>query len=289
MKTVIVFSDHSKQSEHAAAYAIHLAKKIKANVLLSDVICIPNAVSVLHTEGSNDVFEDQPPAENNKLLSLCSLLENGLAENILPEKFLPDIYCQSQAIPFNEAVNYLEEALDIAFIILGVNLYYGASSIMVGDTCARLLEFTSCPVILVPEDAPIRYAEKYAFVADINNSNVPILTDLAKLATYSAAEVMLVNINAGRPLDEDQENALRLIMKETISQIDYGRIYYRHLPNSVTKSDMEWLMQDNRFEMLVLPYHKHNVISSVLQFNYANKLIGNINVPLLIYPAKYQF
>ena len=289
MKTIIVFTDHSKQSEHAAAYAIHLAKKIKANILLSDAICIPNAVSALQAEGLYESVEYEPPAENNKLLSLCNSLENELAENALPGKFSPAIYCQSEAMPFNEAINYFEENLDIAFIIVGVNLYYGALSIMAGDTCAKVLEFASCPVILVPEEAPIRYAEKYAYVADINNRNVSILAHLTKLADCSAAEVMLVNINAGRPFDEDQENALRSIMKETISQIDYGRIYYRHLPNSVLKSDVEWLMQDNRFEMLVLPYHKHDVISSLLQFNYADKLTGDINVPLLIYPARHQF
>jgi nucleotide-binding universal stress UspA family protein len=285
MKTIIVFTDHSKRSEHATAYAIHLAKKIKANVLLSDAICVPNAVSALHADGSNESFADRPPVENNKLLSLCNSLENELTENSLPEKFSPTIYCQSEAMPFNEAINYLEETLDIAFIILGVDLYYGASSIMAGDTCAKVLEFTSCPVILVPEYAPIRYAEKYAYVADINDHNVSILTHLTKLADCSAAEVMLVNINGGRPLDKDQENALRSIMKETISQIDYGRIYYRHLPNNVLKSDVEWLMQDNRFEMLAMIHTKCNIISPLLQFDCSSKVIGNINVPLLIYPA----
>lgn len=284
MKTIIVFTDYSMQSAHAVAYAIHMAKKIKADILLSDTVKVSGKMLALHNERFEDSFEDKSSTENNKLLSLCNSLENELAENILPEKFSPTIYCQSEAMPFNET---LEETLDIAFIILGVNMYYGVSSIMVGDTCAKILEFTSCPVILVPEGAPIRYAEKYAFVADINNRNVSILAHLTKLADCSAAEVMLVNINGGRPLDKDQENALRSIMKETISQIDYGRIYYRHLPNSVLKSDIEWLMQDNRFEMLVLPYHKHDIISSLLQFNYADKLIGNINVPLLIYPAKH--
>lgn len=285
MKTIIVFTDHSKQSAHAAKYAIHLAKKIEANVLLSNVITLPNAVLALHTYELNDGFEDQPSAYNNKLLNLCSLLENELAEKALPGKFSPAVYCQSEEMPFSEAINYFEETLDVAFIVLGVNLYYGASSIIAGDTCGKVLAFSKCPVILVPEDAPIRYAEKYAFMADINNNNVSILTEVAKLAAYSAAELMLVNINNGRPLDGDQENAVRSIMKETIHQIDYGRIYYRHLPNEVTKSDMEWLMHDNRFEMLVMAYNKDSILQQVLVFDHTNKLAGNINVPLLIYPT----
>ncbi len=285
MKTIVVFTDHSKQSEHAARYAMHLAKKIKANVLLSDAIKMPNRVLALRAVRSNDSFEEQEPPDNNSLLTFCGLLENELLENTLPGKFSPAIYCQPDEMALDEVISYFEENLDVAFIVLAANLYYGTSTIMAGVTCGEILTISNIPVILVPEDAPIRYAEKYAFVADIDNSNISTLTHITKLADCSAAEVMLVNINTGRPLDEDQENALRSIMKETITQIDYGRIYYRHLPNSVSKSDVEWLMQDNKFEILVVVHHKNNKNSPLLKFDYSGKMVGNINVPLLIYPA----
>jgi nucleotide-binding universal stress UspA family protein len=283
MKTIIVITDYSKQSEHAARYAIHLAKKIKANILLLDATVMAKKGLAVPPEGFNYDFEDSAIAENDKLLNLCKLFETDLEKNSFPGKFLPAIHCRQGSIQHDEAISF-EKTLDVAFIVAGTDLYYGAFSIMAGNTCAKLLELANSPIILVPEDAPIRYAEKYAYVTDINNSNVPILTEVAELAAYSAAEVMLVNINNGRPLDEDQEKALKAIMKETVSQIDYGRIYYRHLPNDVLKSDLEWLMQNNRFEMLVLPYQKHEIIRPLLQFNYTGKLLGNVSVPLLIYP-----
>lgn len=285
MKTIVVFTDYSKQSDHVIAYAIHLAKKIKANIMLSDAVKAVAKTRALHTAGFDDVFEGRSPNEDDRLPNLCIALENELEENTLPGKFSPAIYCQSERTTFSETINYFEENLDVAYIIVGANPYYGASSIMLGDACGKVLEFANCPVILVPEGAPIRYAEKYAYIADINNNNVSTLAEVAKLATYSASEIMLVNINNGRPLDEDQENALRSIMKETISKIDYGRIYYRHLPNSVVKGDMEWLMQDNRFEMLAMVHTSCNITTPLLQFDYGSKVIGNINVPLLIYPA----
>ncbi len=251
--------------------------------MLSDTVKVPAKMLALHVGGFEEDFEDKSP--NEKLLGLCNELENELAENALPGKFSPAIYCQSEQLTFGESIKYFEENLDVAYIIIGANPYYGASSIMAGDACGKVLEFANCPVILVPEGAPIRYAEKYAYVADINNHNISTLAEVAKLAAYSAAELMIVNINNGRPLDEDQENALRSIMKETISQIEYGRIYYRHLPNSVVKGDMEWLMQDNRFEMLAMIHTRCNITSPLLQFDYSSKVIGNISVPLLIYPA----
>jgi nucleotide-binding universal stress UspA family protein len=286
METIIVFTDYSKQSEHAAKYAIHLAKKIKANILISDAVKEPNPVYASHDAGSYSVFEASDNVrKSNRLLKFCDTLENELAATTLPDKFVPAIYSQPVEMPLIDTARYFEENLDVAFIVLAVTLYYGASSIMAGDTCGKILASTNIPVILIPEDAPVRYAEKYAFVADINNNNVSTLVKVAELAAYSAAEVMLVNINNGRPLDEAQEGALRSIMKETIYQIDYGRVYYRHLPNEVLKDDMEWLMQDNRFEMLVVVHSKNNTTSPLLQFNYSNKIVGNINVPVLIYPA----
>lgn len=285
MKTIIVFVDHSRQSEHAARYAVNLAKKINANIVLSDAIRARSAELALHGAGPYDDLEDSEPAESSRLLNFCTLLENELEQKTLPGKFSPAIYCQSAGMPLGDAIDHFEETLDVAFIVLGINLYYGTSSIIAGGACGKLLAHSKCPVILVPEDAPIRYPEKYAFVADINNQNVSTLMKVAEIAAYSAAELMLVNINNGRPLDEDQEGALRLIIRETINQVDYGRIYYRHLPNEVLKSDVEWLMQDNKFEMLAVVYHKHNIISPLLEFNYDSKMLGNINFPLLIYPG----
>lgn len=285
MKTIIAVTDHSTQAAHAARYALHLAKKIKANVLLCDIASLHHRALVLNDNGPYAVAEDQLPVQNTGLLNLQNALEEELNGQTLPGQFMPAIACQSQETPFGEAPDDYAAALDIAFVVLAGNIYYGASSIMPGKACGEILKTLKSPMILVPEHAPIRYAEKYVFMADITCNNVPTLTDIAKLAGYSAAELMLVNINNGRPLDKDQEDAIKSIMTETIWQIDYGRIYYRHLPNSVLKSDVEWLIQDNRFEMLAMIYNSNSMLNQLLRFDYTDKLIGNINVPLLIYPS----
>jgi hypothetical protein len=284
MKTIVLFTDFTPQSTHAARYALHLAKKIKADVLLADATRLRSNVLVLN-DGFNDDPDDQLPVKNGKLLNLQTLLETELIGNTMPGKFLPAIYCQSDEATVNEAIINFEENMEIAFVVAAVNAYYGASSIMTDKICGELLVSCKSPMILVPEDAPIRYAEKYAFLADITGNNVPTLARLAKLAEHSAAEIMLVNINTGRPLDADQEKAVKLIMKETVHQIEYGRIYYRHLPNSVLKSDVEWLFQDTRFEMLAMVYNRDSIHKQILRFDYKDKLIGNVNVPLLIYPS----
>jgi hypothetical protein len=216
---------------------------------------------------------------------LQNALEKELNGQTLPGQFMPAIACQPHETPLGETTDGYAATLDIAFVVLAGNIYYGASSIMPGKACGEILKTLKSPMILVPEHAPIRYAEKYVFMADITCNNVPTLTDIAKLAGYSAAELMLVNINNGRPLDKDQEDAIKSIMTETIWQIDYGRIYYRHLPNSVLKSDVEWLIQDNRFEMLAMIYNSNSMLNQLLRFDYTDKLIGNINMPLLIYPS----
>jgi len=287
MKTIVVFIDYTSRSEHAVKYAVHLAKKIKANIFVADVIKKNKKPTIALSNGALDsVSGFSDPDDNFRLLNFCRALENELAENTLPGKFSPSVSCCQQEMPLHKVVDFFEEHKDIAFILLGTNLYYGAASIMLGDTCGNILALSNSPVILVPEDAPVRYAEKYVYLADINTNNVLPLAELAKLAEYSAASIMLVSINAGRPMDADQEKALKLIMKDDISQVDYGRIYYRYLPNNVLKSDTEWLMQDNNFEMLAITYDAQGVINPLLQFGFEDKIIGNVNVPLLIYPTK---
>jgi len=225
------------------------------------------------------------PQAQDKLAALCYGMEQHLIAGTFPGSFVPGIYCQSGILPVAEAIKALEENNAVTFIVLAANLYYGSNSIMAGETCGKILASSRTPVIAVPESAPVRVAEKYTCITDITNNNGPYLSRLADLASHSAAELMLVNINNGRPLDHEQEQALKALMKEMINHVDYGRMYYRYIPNEAPETDMEWLFKCNRFEALALIYPKKDLYKRILRFDYQERMVGNIDVPVLIFPA----
>jgi len=286
MKNILLLTDYTPASAQAAQYALRLAKRINANIIVSDSLLVPEQVLVLMGDAIGSELEAELPQAQDKLAALCYGMEQHLIANTFPGSFVPGIYCQSGTLPVAEAIRSLEEKNDIVFIILAANLYYGSHSIMAGETCGTILRSSRTPVIAVPESALVRVAEKYTCITDITNNNGRYLGLLADLASYSAAELMLVNINNGRPLDHEQEQALKALMKEMIDHVDYGRMYYRYVPNEAPETDMEWLFKCNRFEALAMVYPKKELYKRVLRFDYQERMIGNIDVPVFIFPSE---
>jgi nucleotide-binding universal stress UspA family protein len=286
MKTILLLTDHTKPIDHAARYAVRLARRFKASVLVSDSILAPTGV--LKPDG---FVEENGPGVlpgGSGFETLCCELERYLLESTLPGSFVPEIYRQTAGAPDLETINDIEDRFDIAFVVLAANPYYGSHTVMIGENCGKVLKSTRSPVIAVPENAPVRLAEKYTFITDFAYDNAACLEQLSALAGVSAAELMLVNVNNGRPLDGDQENALKALMKELIYEVTYGRMYYKHIPNETPETDMEWLFKNNRFEALALAYPKSSTYKHLLRFDYAERILGNIDVPVIIYPLESE-
>jgi nucleotide-binding universal stress UspA family protein len=282
MRTIILFSDYSQQSAHAGRYAIHLAKKIKANIIVSDAI-VHKVDALAEYTGDFAAETDEIQQAEQILADYCTKLEDQLIATTLPGKFIPAISPHSNPFEFSDSTLEFVDHLEADYVIMASNIYYGKTSVMTARNIDTVLNCTKSPLIIVPEDAPIRYPEKYAFVNDISRNNFPFLEQLVSLAEISAAELMLVNINNGRPLDTDQERALCTIMKETSHNVDYGRIYHRYPKNEVKKTDVEWLFEDNRFEAIALVYSETDICKKILSAVKDEKIRGSIDVPLIIF------
>jgi hypothetical protein len=101
MKTIAVLTDFSRRSEHAAMFALHLAKKINADVLLFNAFQVP--VSKNNWGQIDCAFEDYDEIEDcvkKKLSELSRKLENELKGKSYPGAGLPAINyrCEEGAV-----------------------------------------------------------------------------------------------------------------------------------------------------------------------------------------------
>lgn len=183
---------------------------------------------------------------------------------------------------------YLAQLKDpsIKYILVQGDVYYGTRTLMVDPKFKKLLQQTDAPVIVVPPDMPVRYSEKYVFLTDITADDAHEMDQLCELAGISAASVMLTQVNAPRPLDQKQLNSWNAIMRDKISQTDYGRIYYHYIPDNTDKTDMEYLLKDGRAEALALVYPQQGLLpKQILSFGLKNTIHGNLKVPLVIFTS----
>jgi len=241
MDLILAVTDNGSSASKAVAYASHLAKRVKADILIASLASLVATPVCIDAAGPADVAD--------------------AGEHDL----------------HHHAVKY---------IVVPGDVYYGQSGLMIDPKFEQFLLKANAPVIIVSEDVPVRYTEKFIFLTDITADDHTGLGLLCGLASLSAASVMLTQVNAPRPLDKEQQAVWDTIMRDKISAVDYGRIYHYNIPDHIAQPEMEYLIKDCRAEALALVYPQNGIIdNNTLTCGFKNALLGSLKVPLVIFPA----
>ncbi|HAL83052.1 MAG TPA: hypothetical protein DCO83_13120 [Mucilaginibacter sp.] len=285
MKTIAVLTDFSARAEHAAEYTLNLAKKIKADVLLYNAFLVPES----HPNAAKKIwpvedYDEIKSRTQKKLNTLCRKLENDFREKSFPGSYIPSISysCEEGAIANNIAE--LEEDKNLILIVLATHGPDDVSAFMMGDNCRQVIDAASTPLLIVPENSAIKNIEKFAFAADIVHNDIDYISSLAKLAKQFSAEILVANVNHHAPLTKEHENAVSAFKKEITHKINYSRVYYRNIPNDNVKMGLDWLMENIKFDILVMVHRKGDLTEFFFKQSITKTMAEHTYMPLLVYP-----
>jgi nucleotide-binding universal stress UspA family protein len=285
MKTIAVLTDFSKRSEHAARYASYLAQKIKANIILFNAFPVP----AITTGGSQsacpvDDYDEAKKDSENKLTALSRKLENELNEKNFSGAFLPKITYQCEEGLIANNIAGLEENKDIILIALATHGPDNKSAFLMGDNCRQVIDAATVPLLIVPENISINNIEKLAFAADIVHNDTDYINSLATLAKQFSAEILVANVNQHSPLTKEPGAIVNSFKRGIMHKINYNRVYYRNIPNDNVKSGLDWLIENVKFDILVMVHRKGDLSEFFFKSSITQKIADNAYIPLLVYP-----
>jgi nucleotide-binding universal stress UspA family protein len=283
MKTIAVLTDFSARAEHAAIYALHLAKKIGANIILYNIcpltVQISVAVSSVYSE------DDEAGCENNdNLLVLTDRLTSKLKETSFPGAMLPDImFDRSGGIEIVDVMTSLINDDDIILIVISPNLNNSIEAFIQGCDCQEIVNWANVPVLVVPESASIRNPEKIAFVSEFDGSDTSYISSLVNLTEKFSPEIMIAHLEDGC-----NSTSLQIIEKALLAglynKVDYGRIYCRCIPRA-KQSCWQWLKDNKRSDMLVIVQQSQHKFKDFFKHGQTSQVTHHITIPVLIFPA----
>jgi nucleotide-binding universal stress UspA family protein len=285
MKTIAVLTDFSARAEHACRYALGLAKKIKANVLLFNSFLVPADVPMAAQVAwpTVDYNEIKKQTERN-LAELRKKLEHEIKNEHQPGTFLPAIswQCEEGAIANN--IPELEENRDIALLVMATHGTDQLSAFMFGNNCRNVIDTATLPLLIIPETSPLDELKRIVFATDVTYTDVQYIKALAEFAKQVSAEITISNVNPDNPLDSDHDNAVRLFMNDVEQDVDYDQINFRSIPNGNVKKGLEWLLENAKFDMLVMVHRKSNLFELIFKSSITKKIADRVDIPLLVYP-----
>lgn len=275
METILVLTDFSDTSLHAAKYALHLAERFDTRRLL-----VVNTYRILAP--ATDIPLDPETGEDLRQASLRSL---HTFQNMLgPAIQVPPITIQliSMEADLIEAVNEISVSEKVDLIVMGMTGKSGVINTLMGSNSSRLLKGCNLPLLIVPKDAPIELPKLVALATDLKEVKGKVSSDaFTHFLDILHPALFVVNV-------ADSEESYDPETQKGISNLhelldSYGARYY--YINAVDIVDgINAFVREHHISLIIAIHEMHTGLAGIFHKSVSKKLASRIEVPLMILP-----
>lgn len=273
MKTIIVAIDFSKCSVHALDYAIEIANKIKANILL---------VWVDNTKSDESVY----PASISTRKEITDNFDELITKHSSKLKQGEITYKIRKGKVHIEIANQAKYS-DAMLVVAGTHGVTGFEEFWIGSNAYRIVTTAPCPVITVRAD--------YEFKKEIEKIVIPIDSSLetrqklpfaSKIAKYYNSEIHVVSlysttIKAVRyKVDNYTQQVVKYLEEEEIKH---------HVESveaeNVTNSTINYAKEIDA-DIIAIMTEQETTTANLFLGAYAQQMVNHSPIPVLSIHAK---
>ncbi|NHA02570.1 universal stress protein [Mucilaginibacter sp. HC2] len=262
MKKIAVLTDFSERAYHAAKYALSLAAKLHANIVLYHSFRVPSAQPLASQiawplEDYSEIKKDCQSALE-KLKTQLEETQAGLARG-----FRPQIECRAEEEQFDLIAEGALWDRDIVLVVIG-NHHQGFSSLMLGNHSREVLNHSVMPVLVVPENASFEPFLRIAFATDLGRGDLDIVQSLSGLAGHFNAELLLTHLCESTP-----KNNLEVqdFLQEVTNKISYPHIYYRQLEEKHIRRGLHHMAETVKANLIVMVHRQKDFVEGLCLYH----------------------
>ena len=291
MKTIAVLVDFSDRSEHVARYALHLAKQIKANLLLLNAFLVPAdmAMSAGQIAWPLNEYEGIKADSEKTLKDFCNRLKHGQQQRPQPGHFLPSINCQCKEGPVINALFELQMDKEIILVVAGTHGSDAVTSFLLGNNARELINNSELPLLLVPENTVLKDLHNIIFATDLHLNDISYINAVAGLAQVSNANVGIVNVLTEKHTDTRHNRSENAFMQQMVLNVDYKRVSFRNIRNQQVNKGIDDVLLHEKPDLLVMVHRKGAFFESLFKSSITQKVASHAAVPILVYPYPAQY
>lgn len=267
MKQIIIINDDTPEAEHAAKFALLIAQKTKADILVANTIAIPTFQTV--TTDVN-MHNQQSP-----------LLDELTAINDHSDDFKPEIN-EIDCSDMNEV--QLAEFIHIKGVTLIVKGEQQASHLSYSRLNMQIvLNKVCCPLLLIPANTPIKALERIVYLADLRYCRRYVVSYLAELAKPFQADIAIAHFSAKGLPDIDPKYAEDLFLDNVQQYVRYDSLFLNNTKERDMVKAVDVLINGMRNDLLVMVNHRYH-FEEILGRYIEDALPINITVPIMVFP-----
>lgn len=229
-----------------------------------------------------------PHSGTTMLISIADILEKDSlqllndAKTKLVEKY-PDmeglVDVKPVMGPTNVAIKKLALAEGYDMVVMGTKGATGLKQVLVGSVASNTMADMDCPVIAVPQDAPLKVPKKIVFAVDdqgLNEGKVP--ARLADLARMLDAEVLLLNVI---PVGEMAHVGSNKESKaEEIPVFENVRHSIHFIESDDVNKGIVSFIEESGADMLAMVTRKNDFVSKLFGTSNTKQMMMSTHIPL---------
>jgi nucleotide-binding universal stress UspA family protein len=279
MKKILFPTDFSDAADQAFVYALQLASKLDAELLVLH-IWHPSGVAEEYMTASlegiyRDLdlanfenFRDEIPhlremAANNGLeqVSMTFLLDSGLADE-----------CIIQAADDNE----------VDLIIMGTRGASGLRRIFLGTTTAEVMENAHCPVLGVPEKGTFDPSiSTIVFSVNFEPAEQEALQKVLAFAEAFDADIYCLHVDVSHT-----HELTRRMDSWKAPFADHPRLHFQVIDGNDTRKEILSFVEQNEVDLLAMLIHKRGFFEELFNLSYTKQLAYHAHLPILALQAQ---
>ncbi|HEY9001905.1 MAG TPA: hypothetical protein VIM89_11175 [Mucilaginibacter sp.] len=280
MEKIVVVNDDSKEALQAAKYAFQLACFYNKDIVLANMVSAERSML-------NQVARSR---------AVPAGFEVVLGDDEKPETVSDHLNCLNSGTDFHPGIQSMDASgFGEREMIAYVNFHKPCLIIhgMAADAenqdngyrinMKSVLNRIQCPILLVPESAPVKKIERIVYLADLRYAQTPVINYLAKWRVEN--ESVIVAHLCTKGLSElDKSYADHLFSNELMKKVVCKNLFFSNLCAKSFSDRIDEVIHGMEADMLVClnhSYHFTQIFGSLAEL----KTPGYISIPVLVFPS----
>ena len=275
MKTILVPTDFSKNSIHAAEYAAMLANQMHANIVFLNTFNVPMATEYEYTYNiENYLVVGKENGETN--------LKEFTRNFINKTNFDPDRTAQIVEYGFvADKIVDIASTIKADFIVMGTK---GASNMIdrwFGTTAQTVIKTAKCPVWIIPNRTHIHFPKKILYAADFQEDEIVATHKVLGMAKPLEADCKVVHIH-----DYFEENTAKIIQRK-INNLQYAfdeeNVSFKNVNYVDIIQGLENYIHSYKPDVLALAVHEKSFLSKIFDASVSKHFIQEAKLPMFTF------
>lgn len=268
---ILIPTDFSNRSKVAVRYAVTLAKKLEAEIILLHAVHFDppaRAAVTLKTQSIENTMMQNAQLDGAQLLREIHD-EHGSNHNIQ--------YEITRGLPMKDAVSAFAQKHDVSLIVMGTKGATGLDQVLLGSNAAAMINASNIPVITVPEFAQCHTLKHIVYATDMQNTVAELMV-LLPWAKALDATIHVLHIAApGSSQTQDVNKTAETFIQET----GYLNISFHVATNDDVVAGLDVFIAQKQADLLVMFTHDLTFFEKLFGQSVTRKMAFQSNIPLL--------